>query len=1027
MPAAAADVTSTIYAPNQALPLVAESQLTRVLLEQVPIMLCQCDLQHRYVFANQAYAKRFGVQPSDLIGRSVKDVVGPAAYLKMLPIVDRIYAGETFSGEQHLDYHELGTRVMAMTCTPARDAEGRVCGWIAALNDITDQRRAEDLVQVQSTMLEHTFDGIFVWSFEDGITHWGAGAENLYEIAAGDALGRQPHKLLSTWTRDGIDALHHSLRTTGQWTGELRQSRKEGRELVVESRMLATRHADGRFTVIETNRDITARKRAEEGLRESEARFRHLAESSPLVVWVSDARGECIYVNQRWEELTGQSVESAQGRGWFQCIHTEDRSRVSIAFAEAVSCHDVFRLEYRVRGVNGTYGWVMDSGRPRFGSSGQFLGYVGSVMDITDRRMAEEALRAKERHLRIVTENVPLMLAHCDRHLRYVWTNQRYLQHWNLPEAGVLGQPIEQVLGRASFERAKPQIDRVLAGESVSFEAEVSYPALGKRWITARYAPTRGSDGEVTGWIAALLDVTEQRQKEAALRESQTTLSVALEAAQMGTWDYDLAEGKAHWSSPVAELFGFPADRTNITSEDWRTRIHPEDLPKVDGAFREALQGKRDYDATYRTVWPDGSIHWLQSRGRCYFDDRGVAVRVIGVSFDVTAAQTAEAALRHREHIYRAIGESIDYGIWICDSTGKNIYTSESFLRMTGLTRQECADNGWARVLHPEEAESTLAAWLECTREGTFWEKEHRIKDTDGRWRPVLGRGVPVRDPNTGKIVCWAGINLDISGVKKTEEELRAAKAQLENHAEILQRTVAERTASLQQALEQMEEFSYAVSHDLRAPLRSITGLSEVLLQDHGAQLQPDASDLIRRIHRSSTRLQGLVNDVLNVSRIARQNVELRPVSLDFLVREAINEIGQHRPTARFEVMGILHRVNAHEPLLAQVVSNLLNNAAKFTRPGEAAKVKLWTSLNGKEVMFHVEDQGIGIAPQHQQRIFEMFERVHPDSKYEGSGIGLTIVRKALDRIGGRIGVESDGLTGSRFWVALSPAVEPGN
>jgi len=144
---------------------------------------------------------------------------------------------------------------------------------------------------------------------------------------------------------------------------------------------------------------------------------------------------------------------------------------------------------------------------------------------------------------------------------------------------------------------------------------------------------------------------------------------------------------------------------------------------------------------------------------------------------DITAQKSAQEALRKSERLYRAIGESIDYGVWVCAADGRNLYASESFLKMVGITQQQCSDFGWGDVLHPEDAERTIAAWKECVRTGGTWDIEHRFRGADGQWHAVLARGVPVKNEK-GEILCWAGINLDIRRFKQTEQELEAARAE---------------------------------------------------------------------------------------------------------------------------------------------------------------------------------------------------------------------------------------------------------
>jgi signal transduction histidine kinase len=217
-----------------------------------------------------------------------------------------------------------------------------------------------------------------------------------------------------------------------------------------------------------------------------------------------------------------------------------------------------------------------------------------------------------------------------------------------------------------------------------------------------------------------------------------------------------------------------------------------------------------------------------------------------------------------------------------------------------------------------------------------------------------------------------------------------------------------------------MEEFSYSVSHDLRAPTRAMCGYAEAILEDHAPQLDAVGRDLLTRIMRNSRRMDRLIQDLLTYSRISRREISLEPVSLDKLVREVVQQYPDLRPEhADIEVEGPLPDVIAHEPSLMQVISNLLTNAVKFVSPKARPRVRVGFELTATQARLWFRDNGIGIKPEVQSRLFRMFERVHPEKHYEGTGIGLAIVRKAVERMNGSVGVESDGVTGSRFWFEL--------
>jgi signal transduction histidine kinase len=231
----------------------------------------------------------------------------------------------------------------------------------------------------------------------------------------------------------------------------------------------------------------------------------------------------------------------------------------------------------------------------------------------------------------------------------------------------------------------------------------------------------------------------------------------------------------------------------------------------------------------------------------------------------------------------------------------------------------------------------------------------------------------------------------------------------------------------LEETIGELEAFSYSVSHDMRAPLRAMAGYAKALLADYHDRLGGEALHWLDRILRSAQRLDSLIKDVLAYSRVAKEQIALGPVDVERLIEDITSTHPEFQaPHARIVVEKPLQRVFGHEAYLTQCVSNLLSNAVKFVRPEAVPTVRIWSErLNGR-VRVWFEDNGIGIAPAHHERIFQIFGRVFPDEKYSGTGIGLAIVRKAIQRMRGEVGVESQLDKGSRFWLILDAADDDG-
>lgn len=323
-------------------------------------------------------------------------------------------------------------------------------------------------------------------------------------------------------------------------------------------------------------------------------------------------------------------------------------------------------------------------------------------------------------------------------------------------------------------------------------------------------------------------------------------------------------------------------------------------------------------------------------------------------------------------------------------------------------------------MLIPEDRPNEEPEILNRIRQGERIDHYETIRRRkDGSLLNISLTVSPIKDAE-GHVVGASKIARDITARKRAEQELRVSRAELARLNDELEMRVSQRTASLTEAIAQMEEFSYTLSHDLRAPARAMTGYARIILDDFSASLNAEAKEFLDRIIRSGERMDELIQDVLTYSRLSRREVQLSPVNLDKLVADIVQQYPEMQaPLAHVSVRSPLLNVQAHEPSLVQAVSNLLANAVKFVAPAIAPRVIVRTEPRGDNVRLWVEDNGIGIKPDHQHRIFGVFERLPTTFTYEGTGIGLAIVRKAAEKMNGSCGVESDGQTGSRFWLEL--------
>jgi PAS domain S-box-containing protein len=363
----------------------------------------------------------------------------------------------------------------------------------------------------------------------------------------------------------------------------------------------------------------------------------------------------------------------------------------------------------------------------------------------------------------------------------------------------------------------------------------------------------------------------------------------------------------------------------------------------------------------------------------------------------------AERALRDSERRLQLLFDSMPLIAWAINaSTQAQEYLNEYYFEYTGLDPATPGWSGWNLVVHPDDRPQAHERVIHSFETGEPWEQELRLRRHDGEYRWHLSRMVPVKNGN-GDIDLWLGISTEIHQQKTAEAEL--------------ERRVEERTVEMQLAIGELEGFTYSVSHDLRAPLRSIVATSVMLQQDYGDQLPEEATGLLKRQARAAKKMAILIDELLGLSRVARQEMRRSLTDISSVVRELVAErrLEGQLGNVNFEVEDNL-RASVDERLFRLALGNLIENAAKFSPDGGTVNV-------GRDgATFFVRDQGIGFDMKYADRLFRPFERLVPDKEFAGTGIGLANVKRIIERHGGTVWAESQPGKGATFYFTLGPA-----
>lgn len=528
------------------------------------------------------------------------------------------------------------------------------------------------------------------------------------------------------------------------------------------------------------------------------------------------------------------------------------------------------------------------------------------------------------------------------------------------------------------------------------------------RFYLARILPYRTLEDRIGGVVLTFLDITERNRAEQALRESDERMRLIMESAKdYAIFTTDSKRRVDSWNTGAHALFGYESDDILGQSADVLFTQEDRDHGEPEREAQKASQENRAENERWH-VRKDGSRFYGSGSVMPLRDKSGVQHGFLKIMRDLTAHKRVEQELAEKA---RLLDLSKD-AIIVHDFDGMITLWNYGAEELYGWDSQEALGRPVHTLLQTEFPKAFEEILKELQSAGKFsGEVAQRAKG--GHRVEALCRWV--LDPVTGVILTSY---TDISERKRAEALTQRAKEQLERQAAELERLVQEKTKSLQQAVLQMEEFSYTVSHDLRAPLRAMQQFSEALLEDYGEHFEGDAKEYLQRIAAAAQRMDALTRDVLAYSRVAKEESRPEPICLQDVVGEILGLSPSLSKHATIE--GTLPKILGERPLLSQALSNLLSNAVKFVQPGVTPRVRIWHELREGRVRLWIQDNGIGIDPAAQGRLFRPFERIHPQGLYEGTGIGLAIVRKAVERMGGQVGVESDGKNGSRFWIELA-------
>ena len=830
---------------------------------------------------------------------------------------------------------------------------------------------------------------------EDKIT-WSDEAYRIFGVSKGTPVTYEAFlAIVHPYDRDYVDR---------KWKAAV-----EGQEYDIEHRILVGRDTkwvrevaeldfDSRGELVAafgTVQDITERKQAERELQMTVQRFHNALSGMYAAVILVGVDGLVEFANEAFCVFFGLKGSPAELSG---LTSEEIQDRIKNAYRspeEALTrVRDIVRLGVPVRGeeVELANGKTCLRDFIPIVIGGQVYGRLWHHLDITDRKQTEKALHESEERFRLALRNSPVSIAVQDYSLRYVWAyNQR-----TVPTEEILGKRDEDIL--TSEEAAHlGEIKRRVLEEDIELHEQVWLARPGGRiFLDVYFEPIHDESGRVIGVGSVSVNLTPIKLAEEALQESEEKYRLIFESSLSGIL-IAKPDGSIISANPAAgRILGMTEEdvvRAGILgiADESDARLGPS-LQERDkkGRFLGELNFRKK----------GGKILPVEISSVLFRDQKGQIFSATAFQ-DISWRKRLEKVLMQSEQRFREMADAMPQLVWTTTREGSVDYLSHRKEEFFGFVRDYAGFWDWGPAIHPEDREATAGAWKHAVESGGVFQIEHRLKKSDGVYRWNLSRGLPVIDPE-GAVSKWIGTTTDIHDLKEAERNLNARSRELED------------------ANREMETFSYSVSHDLRAPLRHIDGFAAMLSKTAREKLDEQETRNLDIILDSAKRMNHLIDDLLSLSRLGRKELSWNVIDLDGLVRAVWQEQLLSHPTRAMKLkIGDLPQASGDRSLIRQVLINLLDNAIKFTGKRKKAEIEIGGEVKGDEVIYYVRDNGAGFDMKNSEKLFGVFQRLHSDSEYEGTGVGLAIVQRIIHRHGGRVWAEGKVGKGATFYFSL--------
>nr|WP_262898152.1 PAS domain S-box protein [Niastella soli] len=749
---------------------------------------------------------------------------------------------------------------------------------------------------------------------------------------------------------------------------------------------------------------------------ESEERFRIMANSIPQLAWMTDAKGNLDWFNDRWYAYTGTTPKEMKDEGWKQVHHPDLLERVVEGWSAAIEAESTWEDTFLLRSKKGEYRWFLSRAVPVRKEDGTLIGWFGTNTDITEQRKTEETLKKKEEQLRLAMEGGDLGYYDYNPITGELIWSARAKELFGLPPDAKIDYNVAlNALYPDDRERTQLLFHKALQqGSGGRYETE--YRVIGVtdgrlRWIRTKGMAFFDEQGKAYRLSGVTLDITKQKEAEEALKRSESTLrnlvlqapvpmfigrgrSFIVEVANDHMLELLGRRAEEVIGRPIAEMLAkackekeHAIEHVYATGEQYTANEMPLSLPR---------------NGRIETVYINFVYEPIKN-------NEGRVIKIVAVATDISDQVLARNRIEESHKEFQFAMDFMPQIIWLTWPDGYHYYFNKKWLEYTGLTYEQSKGEGWKKVFHPDDLEHAGKAWDHCLETGEIYEHEYRLRRYDGQYHWFLGRGVPLKDEN-GTTIKWFGTSTDINDQK--------------TFSETLEKQVEERTRELQRSNEDLQQFAHVASHDLKEPVRKIkTFISNIQLESEKL-LDESCQFYLSRVQAAANRMVSMIDGVLTYSTVSALEELYELVDVNQVLKNVeadLEVVIQHKKATIH--YSHLPKLEGAPLMLHQVFYNLVSNSLKFARTDVPPVISITSHFIEKKgkpfACIVLEDNGIGFEPKYAEKIFGTFTRLHSKDKYEGAGLGLSLCKKIVERHGGSITAKAREKGGAIFAILL--------